>query len=444
VRDTLDRRDLGGLFALIVGHCDISQHALGTMTGMPQPQVWHYIHDRHKPTLDTIARVADRLAIPAQARRRLGLSRDAAAPVVPKVRLSQILALAEQIGRTDDTSGLAAWRETARSGQLEDTWANLLQVISVEPPAELRAIERMSVRTRGFFLIAAKLPARLVIEALTAHVNEIGLLLDAVTDPVQRRELTSVSGEASYLAGCCDVDLGDLAGALARLETVGAAARAADDLAMKAIGLDGHSHFQAFQGDHERALGLVEQGLQECALSGSHGTIAHMWMRVAEERLALGHSTEAARAWDQAEASYADTDFWTDRNWIRLWLTPDCFASVRAVVYSATGRPDQAVTVAEEVVSDLAGALGKSDAVALINAALALAATGHLTRAADVGRQALAAVRTAETSAGMPRARVLERMLRKHPKPASSSRAFLEELETTQRHLDGLMLRRNP
>jgi transcriptional regulator with XRE-family HTH domain len=66
VRNTLDRRDLGGLFALIAQHCGISQHALGAMVGMPQPQVWHYIHDRHKPTLDTIARVADRLAIPAR------------------------------------------------------------------------------------------------------------------------------------------------------------------------------------------------------------------------------------------------------------------------------------------------------------------------------------------------------------------------------------------
>lgn len=444
VRDVLDRRDLGGLFTLIVQHCGISQHALGTMTGMPQPQVWQYIHDRHKPTLDTIAKVADRLAMPTQARRRLGLYRDAAAPGAPKLRLSQVLALAEQIGRTDDTSGLATWRETARSGRHEDTWANLLQVISVEPPAEPRAIERMSVRTRGFFLIAAKLPARLVIEALTAHVNEIGLLLDAITDPVQRRELTSVSGEASYLAGCCDVDLGDLDGALARLHMVGEAAREADDLAMKAIALDGHSHFQAFQGDHERALGTVKQGLRDCALSGSRGTIAHMWMRVAEEHLALGHSEQAARAWDQAETSYADTDFWTDRNWIRLWLTPDCFASVRAIVYSATGRKDEAMAAAERVVSGLAGALGKSDAIALVNAALALATTGHLTRAANVGRQGLAALRTAETSGCMPRARVLERMLRKHSKPTSSSRAFLDELEATQRHLDGLMLTRNP
>jgi ATP/maltotriose-dependent transcriptional regulator MalT len=440
----LDERDLGGLFALIVSHCDISQHALGTMTGMPQPQVWHYIHDQHKPTLDTIAKVADRLAIPSQGRQRLGLSRDSAAAAAPKVRLSQILALAEQIGRTNDTSGLAAWRETARSGRHEDTWANLLEVITVEPPAEPRAIKRMSVRTRGFFLIAAKLPARLVIEALTAHVNEIGLLLDAVTDPVQRRELTSVSGEASYLAGCCDVDLGDLDGALARLEMVDAAAREADDLAMKAIALDGHSHFQAFQGGHELALATVTQGLQECALSGSRGTIAHMWMRVAEEHLALGHTDEAARAWDRAEASYADTDFWADRNWIRLWLTPDCFAAVRALVYSATGRPDEAVIVAEEVAGALAGALGKSDAVALVNAGLALAASGHVTRAADTGRQAMLAVRTAETSGCMPRARVLEQMLREHPKPTSSSRAFFEELEATQHHLDGLTLRRRP
>jgi transcriptional regulator with XRE-family HTH domain len=196
VQDALDHGDLGALFTLILEHSGYSQHSLAAEVGMSQTQVWHYIHERHKPTLDTIAKVASRLEMPAKARLRLGLSAADHGSAPPKVRLSRVLALAEYIGRTGDTSGLASWRETASAGTSDDTWEQLSRLISAQSPASLRSTQRMSIRTRGFFTLAAKLPARLLIQALTAHVNDIGLLLDAIDDPGQRRELTSIGGEA--------------------------------------------------------------------------------------------------------------------------------------------------------------------------------------------------------------------------------------------------------
>lgn len=40
VRGALDRHDLGTLLALITEHCDMTQHALAALIGMPQPQLW--------------------------------------------------------------------------------------------------------------------------------------------------------------------------------------------------------------------------------------------------------------------------------------------------------------------------------------------------------------------------------------------------------------------
>ena len=152
--------------------------------------------------------------------------------------------------------------------------------------------------------------------------------------------------------------------------------------------------------------------------------------------------TQAITAWRQAESSYAATDLQADRDWTRLWLTPDCFDSVRAVIYAATGRGDDGAVIAQALTARLAGALGKSDAVSLINAALALAAAGKFTTAANAGRQALQAVRAAEATGCMPRASVVAEMIRDRGRLTSSSRAYIEDVEATQRHLDSLQMAR--
>lgn len=446
VQAALSRRNLGDIFKLLHDHFGWSQYAIADMAGLTQPQVWGYIHHKRGPTMDIIARAADGLDMPAHARQRFGLARATSARHpqvgVPKVRLSQILALAEHIGRTDDTSGLDAWRDAARAARTDDAWRRLTGVMSVDAPAELRAPERMKVRTRGFFLAAAKLPARLVIESLTAHVSEIGLLLDAIADPEVRRELTLASGESSYLVACCDIDLGDPGSALNGLKVTGEAARVADDAALAAMTLDGHSHFHAFTGDHGKVLALVKQGLEKAKISGSPGTLAHMHLRAAEAHVNLGHLAQAAKEWEQAEISFARTDSLTDRDWTRLWTTPDCFASVRAYIYASTGRTDDAVPVALGVAPRLSGSLGKADAVALVNVALALAIAGEWSAAASAGRQALEAIREAEVRGSMPRAHALAQMIRDHGKLTPTHRAFIDDVEATQRQLDAFQPKR--
>jgi len=311
----------------------------------------------------------------------------------------------------------------------------------VAAPDKLNGPDRIKVRTRGFFLAAAKLPARAVIDALASHVKDTGLLLATVSDSGLRKELTLASGEASYLVACCDIDLGDPERSLNGLKVTGEAAREADDAALAAITLDGHSHFHAFAGNRQKTLDLVNQGTEKAALSGSPGTLAHMQLRTAEAHVDLGHTAQAVRAWEQAEASFAETDLETDRDWTRLWTTPDCFESVRAFIYASTGRGDDAIPIARNLASRLSGALGKTDGVALINAALALALAGEFSAAAGVGRQALGAIREAEARGSMPRARALGQMIRDQGKLTSAHRAFIGDVDATQRQLDALQRR---
>jgi tetratricopeptide (TPR) repeat protein len=413
----------------------MSQHALAGLIDVPQPQINGYINHRHNPHLDTVAKIAGKLGMPAAARHRFMPS--PIGGVSPaKVRLSQILALAEHIGATGDTSCLAQWREAARAEGTDGTWSRFTQALSGETAQPLE-VGRMSVRTRGFFLAATKLPARLVIAALTAHANEISVLLNVIPDRALHRQLVATGGETSYLVACCNVDLGDHAGALDRLKDTASAARDAADAALSAITLDGHSHFRAFGGDHRGALSLVEKGLRTSLASDSPGTMAHMWLRTAEEHDVLGDTGKAVRAWAKAEAAFARTDIQADRNWIRLWNAPSGFESVRAIIYSSAGRHDEAVSIARTLTDRLLGAEGKSDAVALVNAAKAFASAGLREEAAIAGRQALAAVRASEATGCMPRLQALART-RPYGRPAPTWRLFVDDVEDTRRQLDAL------
>jgi hypothetical protein len=235
-----------------------------------------------------------------------------------------------------------------------------------------------------------------------------------------------------YLAACCDVDLGDLAQALDRLDVISAAAKAAADPPLAAIALDGQSHFHVFRGHHERALDLVKQGLHACAPADSPGTVAFMHMRVAEEHLVLGHRVQAVEAWAAAEDRYAVTDLESDRNWLRLWFTRDCFDSVRSVIFASTGRDSDAAEAAERVVTRVDGARGKTDAVALFNAAIALGALGKFGQAAEAGRYGLQATRASEARGCLPRAESLAKLLAPRRSQDPVIRKYLDEFNTTR------------
>jgi hypothetical protein len=132
---------------------------------------------------------------------------------------------------------------------------------------------------------------------------------------------------------------------------------------------------------------------------------------------------------------YAGTDLGTDRNWLQLWLGRDCFESVRAVIFAATRRPKDAAEWADRVVTRLAGQEGKTDAVALLNAALAQARVGLAVPAAVTGTHALHAMRAAEASSCLPRARELAALVARCPARSPKIGAFLRDLDQTRLEL---------
>jgi hypothetical protein len=129
-----------------------------------------------------------------------------------------VLALAEHVGRTGKVDVLDAWRDAVKSRGSMEPWHDFARLIlEPRPPAE-GCTETMALRTRGFYLVAARLPAQLVIRALTAHFHEVTLLLNAVSDERMRRDLVAVGGNRRSWPGAADVDLGDFPGAHARTE----------------------------------------------------------------------------------------------------------------------------------------------------------------------------------------------------------------------------------
>jgi tetratricopeptide (TPR) repeat protein len=435
VTDLLDRRDIGGLLGLVLDECGLSQHAFGALGEFTQTQISLWIRHKHEPTLDTVARLADKLCMSSCARRRLGLSSPGTESVcagLPPVKLHRVLALAEHIGRTGKVDVLDAWRDAVKPRGSMEPWHDLARLIAKQRPPAEPFTETMALRTRGFYLIAARLPARLVIRALTAHVHELTLLLNVVSDERLRRDLTVAGGESSYLAACCDVDLGDFPGALDRLDTIAAAAAIADDKALAAMAIDGQSHFQAAQGHHHRALQLVNEAREACPPDVSPGTVAYLWLHTAEEHACLDHTAEAAWAWRQAEEHYVLTDVAADRPWILLWLSRDCFESVKAVIYASTGRPREAAAIAGRIVIRLRGRDGKADAVCLVNASLALARVGLYKSAAIAGRDALHAVRASAASGYLPRAGEVAAILNAHADSVPEVVTFLRDLAATR------------
>lgn len=446
VREAAGRRNIGGVLGAVTGRLGWSQYAVADVAGLTQPQVSRYISGRSQPTLQVVARVADGLGMPSQVRRQFGLARVPALGTgreragAPLVWLPQVIALAEEVGRSGDASRLGNWRAAAAAAVAEDARARLAGGIFAGGAGTLPGVERNLARTRGVFLAAGKLPARLVAGALSMHTKAVGMALELVAESGARRELIRAGGESAYLAACCDLDLGDPAGALAGLKIAGVAAREAGDDALAAVVLDGHSRLSAFTGDYKEALGLALEGLDRAAESGSEGTAAQLALRAAGACAALGDEEQAGKFWARAENGFARADPDSDRNWVRLRGAPDCLESSRAVVYAATGRAGEAVVMALNLAARLAGARGRSDALALVNAGFSLALAGEFSAAASAGRHGLAAIRESETRGCMPRAQVLASVLLERSQMAAAHRAYIRDLELTRRQLDALRI----
>ena len=75
VGDALDHRDIGALFRLLSRHTGANQTRIGTTTGLSQGTVCLIMNDdRVVSALDVLERIADGLALPDEARLRLGLA----------------------------------------------------------------------------------------------------------------------------------------------------------------------------------------------------------------------------------------------------------------------------------------------------------------------------------------------------------------------------------
>lgn len=438
VRVALDKRDIGDLLSRVLDASGLSQHKLAGAIGCSQTQISQWINNRHKPSLEVTQRIIDALEAPATARVRLGLAADPGTRDVAsgEVKLYRVINLAELIGHTGDTSQLRHWRQITASGNKTAPWEQLVRMITEDEHRAGSATGRMADCTRGFYILSARLPATLVQKALTRHARDIGLLLEGRTNgPRQRRELTIIAGETSYLAACCNADLGDEPGAMRQLDLTDIAAREANDRPLGAMGLDGRSQFFGNRQQHKRALSCIGKAREMCTPEDSLGTAAYLWLRTAQVHLHLRQVSEAKAAWGRAEELYPDVRLSADRNWVALWLGPLSWESARATIYAATGRVHEAAETADRLATALTGSDGKIDAITLADAAHAQVICGLFSAGASTGLAALRAIRTSESAAALPRLGIVAQVLDGHKDRTRGAKAFLSDYRHTRQEM---------
>jgi transcriptional regulator with XRE-family HTH domain len=436
IKRALDRNDTAAWLPQAIQAAGVTQREFAAFASFPEAQISQYKHRLRNPELKNITRLADAFGMPCGARQRLGLS--PAAPHQPApadVKTYRLLALADYVGSTGDCSPLRTWRHLAAEPDKAAPWGRLNLLVQPGAAKVGPAVELLTVRTRGLFPVAGVVPARLVERALTRHAYDIGLLLSGTSSRSRRRQLIVASGETSYLAACCEVDLHDYPSAMQQTDTMAKAAREAGDTALAAMALDGQSHFQAAQRNHVKALELIEQARAAITPDEEPGTAAYLWLRTAEEYMYCGQSGNTAHAWRHAEEQYAAVDLARDRNWVRLWLSRDCFDSVRALIYSVTGRQHKARDLAEQVAVRLPEDQGKVGAITLTNLTLAQAQSRLYKTAAATGTRALTAMRAAETATCLARLGCAAATLRNNAGHMLPVQSFLRDFEATAQDL---------
>lgn len=252
----LDRQDIGTVLRLVAGNIGCSQHRLAAAISVPQGRISEYIAGRRRPSLGTVAHIADGLAMPEHARQRLGLSGNSAPDHHDPAGMStdNLLRMAEQLGH-----GNALLRTSpipAQAGEA-DAWVRLDHVLRGHDHVDQAAVAHLDALTRGLWQLSDQLPARAVMRAIAVHADRVAGLLSGTMPDALRRRLIVVAGQAAGIAACCAADLGHHAAMATQLRTAGTAAHESDDPMLSSLVYEFQSQAQARQGDHQQALDIV-------------------------------------------------------------------------------------------------------------------------------------------------------------------------------------------
>ena len=412
--NALDHRDIGALFRLLSKHTGASQTRIGTATGMAQGTVCLIMNDdRVVSALEVLERIVDGLALPDQARLRLGLAprggllsvtRGSGKEDTTKRRTALTLGLVTAVSPETltavlrDSAGEAMefTRSTAESSvgtgtldHLEAVLTDLNRTYCVQPPGELFVVAR-AYRRRVDQLIHGRhtlkeecelyVYAAWLSELLACHAQDLGFPLAAKAYAIDCREHADQAGHG-VLSAWASATMASIAFSTAQ---PGKAVLAAQ----KGIG--------KVPGRHPLAVELRTQAARAYARQGQGAKCAELLAEAQELYDRLPARAPGRISVDNGiYASYAMTAHPASSYiWLADYQQAQTHARAALAAYESAAPADRKPT---------------REAIARIDLSIALAHLGSLDEAVAQGSQALSSGRVTETT--LSRAVELDRAL---------------------------------
>lgn len=409
----LDGRDFGELFRLLSKHLGASQTRIGTATGLSQGTVCVIMNDKREVTaIDVLERIADGLAMPDEARIRLGLAPRGRPPIVKgsgkeddtrrrtALSLGLVTAISPQtldrVLRDSAGEAMEFTRATAVSSvgtgtldHLETVVTDLDRSYSSEPPGERFAVAYL-YRQRVEQLIQGRhtlkegrelyVYAAWLSELLAWLAHDLGFPLTAEAYAIDCYEHADQAEHGELCAWATD--------AMSSIAMYTDRPSRAIMVAEKGI--------DKIPNNHPLAIRLRAQAARGCARQGQHAECVELLTAAHELYERLPARTPRRLAVDTgALASYAITAYPASSYiWLADYKQAETYARAALAVHKSAAQADRSPS---------------REAIARIDLGIALVHLGSLDEATEYGSQALSSGRVVDSV--LSRAGELDRAL---------------------------------
>lgn len=284
------------------------------------------------------------------------------------------------------------------AGAATEPWGRLAAALD-SPAVDAATVQQLQAATDDMFTTEEHIPARLMYDRLTAHLDTLTALLPHSS--AHRRALTIAAGESAALAGWMSWDLGDAQAAQRYYAVANRAGRDAGHGPVCALAL-GYASYAVAPASAQRMLAVAQEHVR-----GPGYAVARSWLaaREAEEAAAQGDSDGAVRALERATTALDYAAPGGEQAWT-CFFRPSRLGSMRVAAYARLAHPRLA-QVTDETLAELGDETAKIRCSVLGDAAIGYLAAGDVDRAVDTGQRALAATLDAETTMGQIRLRHL-------------------------------------
>lgn len=288
------------------------------------------------------------------------------------------------------------------AGAATEPWGRLMAALSgtsLDPDG----VQALQLTTAGMFESEEHIPASLMFDRLTGHLDTLTALLPSAGP--YREPLLICVAESAALAGWMAWDMGDHAGAGRYYSAAIQAGEAAGHGPASALALG----YASYSASPDKARKMLQQALT--SVRGPGYATAQAWLsaRAAEEAAKAGDRDDALRLLERARTAYDYAQPDGEQAWTRFFR-PARLGSMEISTLAQLGDPGLAAAVTETLRQ-----LGDDDAKircsVLGEAAIGYLAAGDAEQAVAVGAAALDATVAHDTTMGRMRLQTLAERL---------------------------------